>query len=62
MKKEVRLLFLLALALAGTAYFTSFEQLNVPMDWMRAYAALIPIQFGILFYLLWQSRKNQRPE
>jgi heme O synthase-like polyprenyltransferase len=43
------------LTLVGTGYFGIFSQINADA-WLKGYLALLPIQLGILVYLLWVKR------
>ena len=40
------------LVLCGAGYFLGFSQLNVPFPFLKAYAAMIPIQVAALIYVV----------
>jgi hypothetical protein len=56
MSKNVRIMGLILLTLLGAGYFTAFSNLEVPLPWFRAIAALVPVQLGTLAYFWYRYR------
>jgi hypothetical protein len=56
MRKNVRITGLVLLTLLGAGYFTAFSNLEVPLPWFRAIAALVPVQLGTLAYFWYRYR------
>ncbi len=48
------------LALLGATYLSIFSQLNINFLFFKGYIALVPIQIGILIYMLY--RMGDRPK
>ncbi len=46
------------LAFLGAGYFLGFSQVNVPFPFLKAYAAMIPMQVAALVYVAWVIRKR----
>lgn len=47
----------LGLVLLGAGYFSIFAELDAPLA-LRNYLILVPVQVGILVYLLWWQRRE----
>lgn len=59
MNKPKRALLSLFLALVGGSYFVAFSGLDVhPV--LKEQLVLLPIQVGVLVYLLWWRRREQQ--
>jgi hypothetical protein len=54
MPKQNALAFIF-FALAGTGYFSIFSQMDADA-WIKGYAALMPIQVGVLVYFFWTGK------
>jgi hypothetical protein len=57
--KRKKLALTLLLALAGAGYFGAFSQLELTAP-LKSYMALVPVQVGVLIYLLYLRRGNAK--
>jgi hypothetical protein len=57
--KRKNLAVSLFLALVGAGYFAAFSQLDL-ISPLKSYVALVPVQVGVLIYLLY-LRRGDRP-
>ncbi|MBI4783974.1 MAG: hypothetical protein HY785_22030 [Oscillatoriophycideae cyanobacterium NC_groundwater_1537_Pr4_S-0.65um_50_18] len=55
--KPKRLMFALPLALLGAGYFAAFSGLESPPI-LKEQLVLLPVQLGILVYLLWWRQEK----
>lgn len=59
--KRKKLALTLLLALVGAGYFGAFSQLEL-ISPLKSYLTLVPIQVGVLIYLLYMRRGDRSAE
>lgn len=61
LSKTPKILYVLLLALVGAGYFGTFSLIDInPV--LQNYLAFLPIQLGVLIYmLLWLRRQSKKP-
>ena len=55
--KPQKLVFTALLALLGAGYFSAFSVLEINFI-LKNYLVLLPVQVGVLIYLLWWRQKE----